>query len=159
MIWVDLSNNHIEEITSGFPKNVRYIDLSGNKIQHLDGHPFRGLLYLKTLNLERNAINISLLYQGLFSDLHSLTELSFKGNIKHEIKQTIIKDEVFAELRLLKTLKIDGTPNATFGKGFANLTHLRNLDLSGITGNCSLKRISQNMFLYFTQLVYIDVSA
>lgn len=159
VIWVDLSNNHIEEITSGFPKNVRYIDLSGNKIQHLDGHPFRGLLYLKTLNLERNAINISLLYQGLFSDLHSLTELSFKGNIKHKIKQTIIKDEVFAELRSLKTLKIDGTPNATFGKGFANLTHLQNLDLSGITGNCSLKRISQNMFLYFTQLVYIDVSA
>lgn len=125
----DLSNNLIEEIISGFPKNIRYINLSGNKIQHLDSQPFRGLFHLKTLNLERNVIDISLLYQGLFSDLHSLTELSFKGNIRNTITQTIIKDEVFAELSSLKTLKIDGPPNATFGKGFANLTHLQNLDL------------------------------
>lgn len=159
VIWVDLSNNLIEEITSGFPKNVRYIDLSANKIQHLDGQPFLGLFHLKTLNLERNVLNISLLYQGVFSDLHSLTELSFKGNIRNEITETVIKDEVFAELSSLKTLKIDGSPNATFGKGFANLTHLQNLDLSGITGNCSLKKISRNMFLYLTRLVYIDVSA
>lgn len=105
VIWVDLSNNVIEEITSGFPKNVRYIDLSANKIQHLDGQPFLGLFHLKTLNLERNVLNISLLYQGVFSDLHSLTELSFKGNIRNKITETIIKDEVFAELSSLKTLK------------------------------------------------------
>lgn len=145
--WIDLSNNYIANISSGFPTNVSYINLSGNRIQQLDMHPFHGLFNLKTLNLERNRINITLMYRGLFANLHSLTELSLKGNIQDKFKPTLIRDDVFSELRSLEGLKIDGPANVTFGKGFRSLTRLQKLDLSGITGNCSFQRISHNMFL------------
>lgn len=157
--WIDLSNNEISNISSGFPKNVSYIDLSRNGIQQLGKQPFRGLYSLQTLNIERNKINITLMYKGLFADLHSLTELSLKGNIQDRFKPTLIKDDVFSELRLLETLKVDGPANLTFGKGFRSLTRLQKLDLSGITGNCSFKRISHDMFLNMPQLTYVDVSA
>lgn len=157
--WIDLSNNDISNISSGFPRNVTYINLSGNMIQKFDMHPFYGLFNLKTLNLERNRINITMMYRGLFADLTSLTELSLKGNIQDKFKPTVIKDDVFSELRSLETLKIDGPANVTFGKGFQSITMLQKLDLSGITGNCSFQRISQNMFLNMPKLTYVDVSA
>lgn len=118
--WIDLSNNHIDNISVGFPKIVGYIDLSGNMIHQLNRKPFRGLYNLKSLNLERNRINISSMYKGLFADLHSLTELNLKGNIQEQFMGTIIKDDVFSELRSLQSLKIDGPTNVTFGKGFAS---------------------------------------
>nr|XP_011438585.2 toll-like receptor 4 [Crassostrea gigas] len=157
--WIDLSNNSIANLSRGFPRNVSYINLSSNKIQQLNMHPFNGLFNLKTLNLERNRINITLMYKGLFIDLHSLTELSLKGNIQDKFKPTLILDDVFSELRSLETLKIDGPANVTFGKGFRGLTRLQKLDLSGITGYCSFQRISHDMFLNLPKLTYVDVSA
>ncbi|XP_052712103.1 toll-like receptor 4 [Crassostrea angulata] len=159
VIWIDLSNNEISNISSGFPRNVSYINLSENNIQELVMHPFHRLSNLKTLNLERNMINITMVYSGLFADLTSLTELSLKGNIQNKFKPTVIKDDVFSELKSLETLKIDGPANVTFGKGFQNITMLQKLDLSGITGNCSFQRISHNMFLNMPKLTYVDVSA
>ncbi|XP_056013705.1 toll-like receptor 4 [Ostrea edulis] len=156
--WIDLSDNDIEEISDPFPETVSYIDLSRNKIKSLSNKPFRGLRNLKSLNLEGNKISISELYQGLFADLYSLTELSLKGN-SHPGTSVIVHDEVFAELKSLQILKIDGPKNISFGKGFSNLANLYKLDLSGITGNCSFTRIPQDMFNNTPKLKYVDVSA
>lgn len=156
---IDFSDNLVRVISNEFPKNVSYIDLSRNQIEALDGQPFRELYHLKTLNLQRNRINITLFNRSLFSDLHSLNELNLKGNIQNKFKPTIIHDVVFSELRSLQTLKIDGPTNVTFGEGFSYLIRLTTLDLSGITGICSFNVIYRNMFIHMQNLAYLDVSA
>ncbi|XP_056016781.1 toll-like receptor 4 [Ostrea edulis] len=153
--WIDLSDNDIENISGPFPETVSYINLSRNQIKSLGSNTFRGLRNLSSLNLEGNKINITHLY-GLFADLYSLTELSLKRNNHAD---TVVLDKVFGELKSLEVLKIDGTENITFGKGFSNLTNLSKLDLSGITGHCSFTRISQDMFKNMPKLKYVDVSA
>lgn len=157
--WIDLSYNDIYWINNWFPSSVSYIDLSHNGIGRLYGHPFHGLYKLKTLNLERNRINNTYFYKGFFADLYSLTELNLKGNIPYYIPHGHISDKEFSDLRSLQTLKIDGPQSVTFGKGFENLKNLQKLDLSGMTGNCSFRKISKDMFLYTPRLVYLDVSA
>lgn len=74
--WINLSNNQIYWNNNWFPSNVSYLDLSRNSLHILYGHPFRGLYNLKTLNLEKNYLNISYLYSDFFADLQSLTELN-----------------------------------------------------------------------------------
>lgn len=156
--WIDLSNNDIENIEGGFPKNSHHIDLSRNKIRTLYNMPFRGLRKLRTLSLEGNRIHLTLFYNGLFEDLYSLRTLNLKGNSPPK-EGVIIRDRVFSELQSLEILQMDGPSNITFGKAFGSLRKLQALDLSGITGNCSFKRIYQGMFTNIPGLKYLDVSA
>lgn len=72
--------------------NVSYLDLSRNGLYRLNGHPFRGLYNLKTLNLERNQLNQTYFYEGFFDDLHSLTELNLKSNIPYYISHGYINE-------------------------------------------------------------------
>lgn len=98
--WIDLSNNDIENIEGGFPKNSHHIDLSRNKIRTLYNMPFRGLRKLRTLSLEGNRIHLTLFYNELFEDLYSLRTLNLKGNSPPK-EGVIIRDRVFSELQSL----------------------------------------------------------
>lgn len=40
---------------------------------------------------------------------------------------------------------MDGIGGLTFGKGFGSLEKFQKLDFSGMTGNCSFKKISKDM--------------
>ncbi|XP_062586393.1 toll-like receptor 4 [Saccostrea cucullata] len=156
--WIDLSDNFIEKIENNFPKNVEFINLSRNKLKWLSNISFHGLEKLKTLNLEYNCINISWFYKGIFSDLKSLKEISLKGNI-NPVKNILIRDDAFSDLKELNILKMDGPRGIRFGEGFMNLTKLNILDLSGITGNCSFRVLPKDLFRHLPHITYIDVSA
>lgn len=80
-MWIDFSNNYIDNISVGFLKIVGYIDLFGNRIYYFDRKFFCGLYNLKLLNLEKNWINILLMYKGFFVDLYFFIKLNLKGNI------------------------------------------------------------------------------
>lgn len=54
---------------------------------------------------------------------------------------------------------MDGIGGLTFGKGFGSLEKFQKLNFFGMTGNCSFKRISKDMFMSTPRLVYLDVSA
>lgn len=114
--WIDLSNNQIYWNNNWFPSNVSYLDLSRNSLHGLYGHPFRGLYNLKTLNLEKNYLNISYLYSDYFADLQSLTELNLRGNTPYYIPNGYIEDKDFSKLESLQTLEIDGFRYIKFGK-------------------------------------------
>ena len=85
------------------PSEIRELDLSGNHIEYFNYSSFYCLKNLLVLNLERNHINLSSknYIEGLFTPLVSLQDL----NLKHNSKDGLINDSVFADLRVLQVLK------------------------------------------------------
>jgi Leucine-rich repeat (LRR) protein len=139
------------------PDEIQELDLSKNYISNFNNSSFHCLKNLRTLNLERNHINLSSknYIEGLFTSLVSLQNL----NVKHNSKEGSINDTVFAELRELQVLRIDVPNGSEFGSDFSQLRKLHTLDLSGITGYCGMKRVRNETFRYFPYLRILDVSA
>lgn len=155
ILCMDLSHNLIKHIQDyAFENNTRLLklDLSFNSLQTLGNNSFNGLCNLSTLLINNN--NITEVDQSTLFHLPKLQLINFKRNPFNSLNLNF--DGAFA----LTTAKLDFLPNEGAVEnrlsGLSNLTHL---DLSGLTGKCKAKTLTNETFELLPLLESIDVSA
>ncbi|XP_050393690.1 toll-like receptor 4 [Patella vulgata] len=143
--WLILQDNLIENITDYTfnGSKLSFLDISNNRITRLNRFSFFGLDTLITLDLHSNNINMEPENYpiGVFNSLVNLQTLDISSNNAGSIVE--YPNESFSTLWSLETLKLDGLPGITLGKGFSNLTNLKFLNF---TGNCNTQNITNNSF-------------
>ncbi|XP_071116220.1 toll-like receptor 4 [Haliotis cracherodii] len=181
-IHADCSKKHLDTIPPSIPSGVthlimanneltnlsaddlhqfsqlRYLDLSKNKINILHADDFKGAVALLGLNLHGNqlTLNKTTYPKGLFQDQTKLAVLDLSGNTL--VKKSSYPDESFGDLVSLHTLVVDGIENFTFGEGFARLKNLTTLIISGRSGYCSIYRLLNESFIHTPHLRFLDIS-
>ncbi|XP_071116261.1 toll-like receptor 4 [Haliotis cracherodii] len=181
-IHADCSKKHLDTIPSSIPSGVthlimannvvtnlsaddlhqfsqlRYLDLSKNKINILHADGFKGAVALLWLNLHGNqlTLNKTTYPKGLFQDQTKLAVLDLSGNTL--VKKSSYPDESLGDLVSLHTLVVDGIENCTFGEGFARLTNLTTLTISGRRGYCSIFGLLNESFIHTPHLRILDIS-
>ncbi|KAL3835904.1 hypothetical protein ACJMK2_021365 [Sinanodonta woodiana] len=140
--------------------HLKKLDLSNNKIELIEIATFWPLSALEELRLEKT--NLALLQRalrpGIFRGLIHLKSLNLQNNIQQSIvNATRLPDTTFSDLVGLENLHIDGAPSYVFGPGFGNLTNLKILIMSGRDGFCELGRLESQTFMYVSYLRNIDI--
>ncbi|KAL3835807.1 hypothetical protein ACJMK2_021281 [Sinanodonta woodiana] len=120
------------------------LDLSNNYIDLLDK---------SNLGLLQRALR-----PGIFRGLINLKSLNLQNN-NHQfiVNATRLPDTTFSDLVGLENLHIDGAPSYVFGPGFGNLTNFKSLIISGWDGYCELERLESQTFMYVSYLQNIDI--
>lgn len=129
-----LNNNNLEILRNGdFQECHRLITLtlSNNSLAKVEPLAFENTKNLEELDLRQNNLSFThdSLPPGIFSSLSKLATLSIQKN--QWCKSNQYPDWIFVGLRNLKTLSIDGVPNATFGSNFSQLSKLGSLTVYG----------------------------
>ena len=122
------------------------IDLSGNRLTHLQPESFRGLTHLKHLNLARNALCFGddAFPAELFFNATSMRVLIMHSN-SCPSGHVGYPDKALSGLINLEVLSMNGLPNVPLGSGFAAMKSLRSLELSG--KYCNLDVVSNETFV------------
>ncbi|CAC5359737.1 unnamed protein product [Mytilus coruscus] len=162
VISVNLSKNSLKQLPQDdrLPSKLKFLDLSFNMIQNFnaDGSfPFTTTKHLLGLNLSYNNISLDndIYFGGVFSNLGKLQHLDLSYN-SFGNRSYYCPDEVFQELKSIKSLHIDAVVNVSFGKGFSALPKLTNLTLTGLSAR---KTIHNDFFLHLPNLKFIDMSS
>lgn len=112
-------------ISQGMP-NLRILDMSKNRIAHLDQHSFQKSTRIRILNLKLNLIHR--LPGKIFHDLVDLSELYLSNNL---LVNFSIHDELFINLQQLSILDISNNSITDLPRNvFNGLAHLIQLDLA-----------------------------
>ena len=129
--------SHIPQLVS--------LDLSGNKLASLEPASLRGIPSLRHLNLSHNLLcfDDSTFPEALFLGMTSLRSLIAHSNYCPSGRGRY-PDKALRELTGLKTLTFNGLPNVPLGPGFAKMTSLKTLQLSG--EHCHLGAVSGKTF-------------
>ncbi|CAD5211200.1 unnamed protein product [Bursaphelenchus okinawaensis] len=126
--WIDLSHNRIEEIGTdafeGLPA-LSHVDLNTNQLLHLNPQTFNQLPQLKSLNLENNQINV--IHDFAFNQLPTLSHLNLGFN---QIES--FSENSFQNVSQLEKLSVSHNNLRTFDFNFLNndIQKLTVLDLS-----------------------------
>ena len=150
---IDLSDNLIQQIQdSHFIHNydLKVLLLSHNKLTYLSKESFDGLTNVRNLTIDNN--NISVVTEDAFHSVKQLRHLDLKNNI------ITPRNLILTSLTLLHTLKIDFMEN-TSSSLLKGLTHLKHLDISGLSGRCKVKTLPSETFKYVPALEYVDISS
>ena len=121
--------------------NLRSLHLDYNALTLVSPDAFEGLTNLTYLSLSHNSLAYSSLPQGLFAPLHSLQKLRLEYNdygLDGEYPS-----KVFDSLTKLKLFSVDTYSSVHFGKDFAAMHELYELDLSH---NCKLRTLLNDSF-------------
>ncbi|XP_052064965.1 toll-like receptor 4 [Mytilus californianus] len=156
---LSLRNNAISLIKEGiFEGNhlLKFLDLSFNRISNIRKNTFKGLKNLLSLDLSANNLkyeNMSF-ESSAFQFLENLKILNMKNNFHTSFLPDLWR------LRTLESLSIDYISDkiAVLTENFIYLNHLRSLDLSGSTGNCTMNILTQATFLSLSQITHINLS-
>ena len=155
ILCMDLSHNLIKHIQDyAFENNTRLVklDLSFNRLQTLGNHSFNGLCNLSTLLINDN--NITEVDENTLFHLPKLQLINFKRNPFNSLNLN------FKDAFALTTAKLDFLPNeGAVENRFSGLSNLTHLDLSGLTGKCKVKTLTNETFELLPLLESIDVSA
>ena len=129
---------------SHLPRIVN-LDLSGNRLTHLKPGCFRGLSALRHLNIAYNRLCFGddAFPVDVFSGVTSLRTLVMHSNVCPS-GHVDYPDTALAQLSTLETLSMNGLPDIPLGPGFAKMTSLRSLELSG--RHCHLGELSRGTF-------------
>lgn len=141
-----LENGSFANITNLNSTDVLWLYLDNCNITHIQPDAFVNLTRLLYLNLTANNLTWPDSFgKGLFKPLLSLENLNIKEN-----KITTFNG-LGNEMNCLKNIKglyIDLCSNCMFGSGFANLTNLVTLSLSGHSINaCNATTVPNNTFV------------
>lgn len=128
LLSLHLNHNRIRLIRKHFMKlicsQLRYIDLSHNRLARLDDHLFVSCRQLEVLRLNRN--RISRLGANVFANLSSLLELDLSRN-----NLTNLTGDDFRPLKSLKILNLSKNGLQTIEDGtFQSLSNLQTLNLN-----------------------------
>ena len=107
-----------------------HLDLSSSGITYIGKEAFTGIDQLRAVLLNNNSLNVNTLPPTVFSKLNLLQQLAVHDNYLSPDVVTY-NDQLYAKLRNLKKLSLDGLPNATFGQGFSCLNSLQSLRIYG----------------------------
>ena len=155
ILRMDLSHNLIKYIQDyAFENNTRLLklDLSFNSLQTLGNHSFNGLCNLSTLLINDN--HITEVDENTLFHLPKLQLINFKRNPFNSLNLN------FKDAFALTTAKLDFLPNeGAVENRFRGLSNLTHLDLSGLTGKCKVKTLTNETFELLPLLESIDVSA
>ncbi|XP_071137904.1 toll-like receptor 4 [Mytilus edulis] len=148
---IDLSYNRIQKIQNrhfSYNGNLKELNLSHNKIKTLSKYSFYGLRKLSKLIVSQNAIDS--VETNTFFYLQSLAYL--------DMKQTKINISTLQSLPLLKTLRMDFILNESNSLSF-KLLHLKHLDLSGLSGRCEARTLTEDVFKFIPNIEDLNFSA
>ena len=160
--WLDLSYNHISNISSGsrLPHNITRLDVGYNNISRISVGDFNNLQKLVFLDISHNVFNYT--YQSI--ERHALKQLSLLRhlNVKNKVYRMRYDgsylDDVIGDLLSLEHLSIDGMARSRFQKQYLHMEYLRVLDLSGRDGRCYLSYIDSKYFNNLPNLRKLDLS-
>ncbi|XP_062600503.1 toll-like receptor 4 [Saccostrea cucullata] len=154
-----LLQHNITSLTTSFCPSLYILDLSYNRIQNFSDGAFANLTRLTTLNLEGNNLDLdkSVYRPNVFQDLKALRELNIKNCTSKDIYE--FPQRIWGYLSSLQILRIDVISPTQFGRPFRLLTSLRELDVSGVTGFCSVGAMTKSFLINMPNLEIIDVSA
>lgn len=166
-IILSLSHNKISELQAeafGYLPNLIVIDLSFNNISILTPGSFTGIPALMKLYLNNNHLGYKsdVFPPGIFNGLRQLRVLNIGGNnVDFASPALNYPQEALRDLVSLRELVMDGITNKMLGDGFRNLTHLRNLTMSGYDDTCHIGQISNQTFynLGKTQIRVLNLSS
>ncbi|XP_063399707.1 toll-like receptor 4 [Mytilus trossulus] len=136
--------------------NLLKLDLSNNEIYELRNLSFRGLTNLRSLNLQDNRLDSSMgnLNIQVLKPLENLISLNIKHNLFGNFQPNLTL------LVSLQSLEMDFNSNDTgkIRESFYSMKRLRELDLSGLTGNCSVRSLTNESFKYIPQIEHLSLS-
>ncbi|CAC5377353.1 unnamed protein product [Mytilus coruscus] len=147
---IDLSYNRIQRIQNrhfSYNGNLKELNLSHNKIKTLSNFSFHGLRKFSKLIVSQNEIDS--VETNTFFYLQSLTYL--------DAKQTKINDSTLQSLPFLKTLRIDFILNGSESFSF-RLLYLKHLDLSGTSGSCEARTLTEDVFQFIPNIEDLNLS-
>ncbi|XP_069119729.1 toll-like receptor 4 [Argopecten irradians] len=131
---------------------LRTLKLDSCNIDRMEGQVFGSLIYLESLSLSNNRINILHKRFGRlrFHNNPSLTNLDISFNTEAVLKQieSVYPHKVFASMTSLEQLTIDLLPNPVFKQGFRKMTNLTSL----IFRDCTIMHLKNDTFRYFQNL-------
>lgn len=152
LVGLDLSYSSIESLESidvfAQVKKLKYLNLSGNKLEYLKNESFNELAYLYNLDLSANRLeNIA---DGTFRGLHQLKSLSIANNLIKEIDPGW-----FVGINDLREL--DLSSNLLTSVDSSSFTALYDLNLLNLSTN-QISTIDQRTFINLTNLLILDLS-
>lgn len=152
LIYLDLSYSSLEEFksTDAFSqvKELKYLDLKGNKLSYLQEYAFCDLQELHYLDLSNNKLqNIT---EKAFNGLQHLQSLNLANNFITEIDP-----RWFSETQDLRELDLSNNLiDAIDGGSFLRFSALNLLNLS----SNQIETVNQNTFINLTHMLILDIS-
>ncbi|CAG2227585.1 toll-like receptor 4 [Mytilus edulis] len=149
---INFNGNLITEIPDDvFQHNdqLESLDLSHNIISKLRERSFSGLVSLKRLLLNNN--NIIAVHKYALTVFKSLIELNFKRNPYDSLDLNLTGIS-------LVTAKLDFRQPNNMSRMFWRMPNLRNLDVSGFSGECNVKTLTAQVFRLLPKIETINVS-
>ncbi|KAK2175253.1 hypothetical protein NP493_742g01062 [Ridgeia piscesae] len=134
--------SHLQKLVS--------LDLSGNGLVSVTPDALAGLPHLKHLDLSHNELCFGdeAFPPNAFRSATALRSLVMHSNMCPS-GHVGYPDKALGQLSALETLVMNGLPNVTLGPGFAKMTSLKSLELSG--KHCNMGRVSGNTFASLAQ--------
>ncbi|XP_061174722.1 toll-like receptor 4 [Saccostrea echinata] len=157
---LNIGHNRISHIIHTFSSTLVHLDMSYNQLQNFTHDVFANLTSLRTLNLEGNQLQLdeSVFRPQIFRDLKALRELNIKKTTI-KVGNNTFPNKMWGHLSSLENLRIDVISSTQFGRQFCSLTSLTALDVSGLSGFCSIEEIGEKFLENLPHLEVLDLSS
>uniref|UniRef100_A0A336LQ60 CSON000132 protein n=1 Tax=Culicoides sonorensis TaxID=179676 RepID=A0A336LQ60_CULSO len=144
----DCSDQNLISTFADIPKEVEYLDISRNKISHINDYSFKGYSVIKVLDLSFNTI--SSLSLKSFESIESLQKLDLSYNRIDQFDHRLFEHN-------LKLTELDLSGNKFFS--VTNQTFITSVSLKTLKlVDCKLVQVSNLMFHALPSLKYLDLS-
>ncbi|XP_046579671.1 toll-like receptor 4 [Haliotis rubra] len=152
--------SQLEETSFKRYSQLRYLNMSLNKLVALTNKTLADLPDLMTLDLHSNYLQLydKTFPPGLFKFQKKLEVLLLHNNSRADKQNMKYPDETFSDLISLKLLRVDGLDDPVFGVGFKNLKNLTTLVLSGSGGTCAIQTLSNTTFITVPRIRFLDLT-
>jgi len=141
------------------PDAVVYLNLANNLLSRFHDESFKRLHNLTHLDLNNNYLDYtsSTFNENTLKPLLSLKTLNIQNNVNISTQFKNYPTALTAIVSLQK-LYIDGIEKAEFSVEFRKLKNLISLSMSGLTGRCYMSILRHKYFANLPHLKYLDLS-